>query len=271
MRPAGVDRLSRQRAYTARRVALLLLVFVTVCLGLVYFVGDLTKYQQAISAEESRAALRGINDPQELEQVVKQQPSNKILRLVALAAKDSIAIDAASQKLLDEAEPRGLARLTDLGASSRNDLDALRQQLKTAQSNTEAVKPRYIAVVKSERDKIVNEARSLNVGADAIATFIGMIEQQHTEMTSLTFNRLTARAEYYSAYEKCVAILVREFGIYQVAKGQLIFPFRSTAESYNRAAAAMDAAEKRFSELADERTRLRQSQLNTWKNFIDRL
>ena len=67
-----------------------------------------------------------------------------------------------------------------------------------------------------------------------------------------------------------MALLVREFGIYRVTNGQFVFPFQSTADGYNRAATAMTAAAKRESELGDERTKLRQSQLSRWKGFVER-
>jgi hypothetical protein len=86
-------------------------------------------------------------------------------------------------------------------------------------------------------------------------------------MMALTSKLLAARAEYYSAYDKCAALLVREFGIYKVDNGQFVFPLQYTADSYNRAAAAMTAAGKRIAELENERATLRQSQLNRWKTF----
>jgi hypothetical protein len=64
--------------------------------------------------------------------------------------------------------------------------------------------------------------------------------------------------------------LVREFGTYKVENGQFIFPFQFIADSYNRPAAAMAAAAKRITELQDERTTLRHSQLNRWKTFTER-
>ena len=265
-----METFSDQRTNTPRRVALLLLcIFVIACFGVVYFVGDLAKYQEAISAKESQTALRGVNDPEQLDQALKQYPSNKILKLVALANKESIEIDAATQKLLNEAEPRGLSKPIDLGTSSRSDLDALRRDLKVAESNAATFEPNYIALIKAERDKVENGARALKVGNNTIAKFMAMIDEQDTEMMALTSKVLAARAEYYSGYEKCAALLVREFGIYKVENGQFIFPFQSSADSYNRAAAAMAAAAKRIAELQDERTTLRQSQLNRLKTFTD--
>src|ERR1700751_432763 len=110
----------------ARVIMSLLLVFVIACFGLVYFVGNLAKYQEAISARETQTALRGVNNPEQLDQALKQLPSNSILKLIALANRESIKMDPLTQRLLNEAKPKGLSQPIDLGASSRSDLDALR-------------------------------------------------------------------------------------------------------------------------------------------------
>ncbi len=263
---------SDQKVRTPRRLALvlsLLCVFVITCLGVGYYVGDLTKFQAVNSAKESQTALRGVNDPEQLDRVLKQYPSNIMLKMVALASKDSVEIDAAARKLLNDAEPRDLSKPIDLSAYGRSDLDALRRDVKTAQSNAATVTPRYIALVNEERAKLENDARSLDVENGTISEFMTIIDAQHAEMMTLASSVLAARSEYYNAYERCVAVLVREFGIYKVTNGQVIFPVQSTADSYNRAAAAMDAAAKRFADLEAERTTLRRSQLNRWKIFVD--
>jgi hypothetical protein len=124
----AVETFSDQRTNTPR-VALLLLcifcIFAIICFGVVYVVGDLAKYQEAISAKESQTALLGVNNPEQLEQALTQFPANNILKLVALANRESMQIDAATQRLLNEAEPSGLSKPIDLGSSSRSDLDAL--------------------------------------------------------------------------------------------------------------------------------------------------
>ena len=107
------------------------------------------------------------------------------------------------------------------------------------------------------------------MGNDTLADFMAMIDEQHAEMTALISRVLASRAEYYGPNEKCVALLIRDYGSYKVVNGQLIFSAQSAADSYNGAAAAMAASAKRFVELEDERTALRQSQLNRWKNFVD--
>jgi hypothetical protein len=267
----AVETYSDQRTNTGRRVALsLLFIFVVAGFGAIYLVGNLAKYQEAISARETQTALRGVNNPEQLDQALKQLPLNNILKLIALANKESIEIDAITQRLLSEAQPKGLSKPIDLGASSRSDLDALRRDLQIAESNAATFEPGYIALIKAERDKVETEARSLKVGNNTITRFMAMIDGQDAEMMTLTSRVLAARAEYYSAYEKCAALLVREFGIYKVENGQFVFPFQHTADSYNRAAAAMAAGAKRIAELEGERATLRQSQLSRWKTLAER-
>jgi hypothetical protein len=260
--------------YSYRRAHFLaiffLCVLVIVCLGGLYFAGDLSKFQIAFSVEESRTALRGVDDPEQLSQVLKQNPSNRILKLVALANKDSIEIDAAARRLLNETEPRDLSKRIDLTVSSRSDLEALGRDLKIAESKAATAKPCYIALIKVERDKVETDARSLGMGNDTLADFMAMIDEQHAEMTALISKVLALRVEYYGPFEKCVALLIRDFGSYKVVNGQLILSAQSSTDSYNGAAAAMATAGRRFVELEGKRTTLRQSQLNRWKNFVDR-
>ena len=263
---------SDQKADTPRRPALvlsLLCVIVIACLGLGYYVGDLAKFQTVNSAKESQTALRGVSDPEQLDRLLRQYPSNKTLKMVELANKDSVEIDAAVRRLLNDAEPRDFLKPVDLGAYSRGDLDALRRDVKTAQSNAATVTPRYIAQLNDERVKLENDARSLDVENGTVSEFMTMIDEQHAEMITLASKVLAARAEYYNAYEQCVAVLVREFGTYKVTNGQVIFPFQSTADSFNRAVTALDAAAKRIAGLEDERTTLRRSQPNRWQSFVD--
>jgi hypothetical protein len=266
-----VESVSDQSAKARRRLVVVLLLlgfFVAVCLGVMYVAGDLAKLQAVISERESRAALDEVRSPEQLDEALKRYPSNKFLKMLALANNDAIEIDAAARRLLSEVEPRALPRLGDLSASSRGDLEALRRDLKTAEGNAATSEARYIALSKAARDKLENDVRSLNVGDDRLPSFMAMIDERHAAWIALTSRMLASRAEYYNAYEKCVALLVRDFGIYKVANGQFVFPFQSSANGYNRAAAAMTAAAQRTSEFDDERTKLRQSQLSRWKSFV---
>ncbi|WGR74662.1 MULTISPECIES: hypothetical protein [unclassified Bradyrhizobium] len=263
---------SDQVAKPRGRLLVVLLLFgllAAVCLGAIYYAGDLSKLQTVVAAREGRTALRGVTDPGELDQAIEQYPSNKLLRLVALANRDMNEIDAAAQKLLDEAAPRPFPSLGDLGAASRDDLDALRRDLKTAEANVAASAARYNEQLRSARENVEKDARSVNVGDERLSSFMAMIDEQHTVWIALASKRLAASADYYNAYEKCAALLMREFGTYRIENGQFVFPFQSMANGYNRAAAAMTDAAKRESELDGERASLRQSELSRWKAFVE--
>ena len=61
--------------------------------------------------------------------------------------------------------------------------------------------------------------------------------------------RLSARADYYRAYDKYIALLSSELGSFKVVAGQFIFPLQRTVERYNAAAQAMTSAGRRVAEL----------------------
>jgi len=240
----------------------------TVGFGTVYFVGDLARFQEAISVRDGQAALRSVNDPEQLDQVLKQHPSNKLLKMVALAKRDSVEMDIVTSGLLTEAEPRDLWRQADLGGSSRSDLEALGRDLKTAESNAKTLESRYLPLVKAERDKVEHDASVLAGRTNILAKFMTMIDEQHADMKSLISRTSDERLEYIAAYEKCVALLMREFGLYKVVNGQIIFQLQPTADSYNDAAAKMAAAATRLEELDGERTTPKRFQLDRWKNLV---
>jgi hypothetical protein len=243
-------------------------VVMTICFGTLYFVGDLARYQEAFSVEEGQAALRGINDLEQLDQVLKRYSSNTILKMVALAKRDFIEIDIVTRGLLTEAEPRELWKQADLGASSRSDLEALGHNLKTAESNAKTLESRYLSLVKGERDKVEHDASVLAGRTNTLAKFMAMIDEQHADMKSLISRISAERLEYSAAYEKCVALLMGEFGLYKVVNGQIIFQLQPTVDSFNEAAAKMAAAASRLEQLDGERTTLKQSQLDRWKNLV---
>jgi hypothetical protein len=261
---------SDPKANTRVRIAFLLLfVFMVVFSVGAYFVADLTKLQDSIAARESQTALQGITDPKQIDEALKQHPSNKFLQMIAVATEAANETDAATEKLSNEVEPPAISKNINLGAASRSDLEALRRDLKTAEANATTFMPRYIALLGTERDNVERYAVSRHVGKDTISRFLDNIDKRHAETTAFTSRTLLARAEFYRAYEKYVAVLVGEFGAYKVANGQFIFPLQRTAERYNVAANAMTAAAKRVAELAEERKALVQSQLEGWVRFVN--
>jgi hypothetical protein len=260
---------SDPNAKTRVRIAFLLLfVFIAVLSVAAYFVADLGRLQDMIAAREGRAALQDITDPGQIDQALRQHPTNKFLRLMAMATRAVDETNAAMEKLSGEVEPSAISKASNLGAASRNDLEALRRDLKTAQANATAFMPRYIAVLKTERDNVEKYAVSHHPGKDVSDRLLDNIDRRHAEITALVSRMLPARADFYRAYENYVAVLVTEFGAYKVVDGHFIFPFQRTVDRYNVAAQAMTAATKRVTELEETRKSLRQSQQEGWLQFV---
>ncbi len=260
---------SDPNAKTRVRIAFLLLVVFMVVLSVgAWFVADLDRLQEMIAARESRAALQGIGDPAQINEALRQHPQNKFLRLMAMATRAADETNAAIEQLSKDVEPPAISKNANLGAASRNDLEALRRDLKTAEANATALVPRTAALLKTERDNVEKYARSLYLGKETIGDFLGHIDKRHAEIAAFTSGLSAARADFYRAYEKYVAVLVTEFGAYKVVNGEFIFPFQRTVDRYNVAAQAMTAAAKRVGEMEEERKSLLKAQREGWEQFI---
>ncbi len=257
-------------AKTRVRIAFFcLFVFMVVFSAGAYFVSGLGRLQESIAARESQTALQGITDPRQIDEALRQQPSNKFLQMTVMAIKAANETNAATEKLSNEVEPPAISKANNLGAASRSDLEALRRDLKTAETNATTFMPRYIALLKTERDSLEKYALSLRAGKDTVGRFLDSIDKRHAEITALTSQMLSARADFYRAYDNYVAILVGEFGAYKVVNGQFIFPFQPTVNRYNAAAGAMTLASKRVAELEETRARLLKSQQQRWEQFVN--
>jgi hypothetical protein len=255
----------------SRRVRTRLLwlsAFVIVVSAGVYFVFDLGQLQDRIAAREGHAALQGITDAGQIDEALKQHPQNKFLRMMAMATRAADETDAAIERLSDEIEPPAISKSSNLGTASRNDLEALRSDLKTAEANATTFMPRYAAVLKAERDNVEKFAASLHLGKDTSKRLLDNIDRRQAEITALTSRMLSARAGFYRAYQNYVALLIGEFGAFKVVGGQFIFPLQRTVDRYNVAAQAMTVAAKPVAELSEERKRLLQSQRERWQQFV---
>jgi hypothetical protein len=206
--------------------------------------------------------------PKQIDEALRQQHSNKILLMIAMATKAADETSAAIEKLSNEAEPV-LSKDINLSTASRSDLEDLRRDLKAAEAKAATLLPRAIALIRAERDRVEAFALSLHAGKDIVGRFLDDVDKRHAETTALTSRTLSARADYYRAYEGYVAIPAGEFGVYKVVNGQFIFPLQRTVDRYNAAAQAMTVAAKRVAELQEERRQLMQSQQQAWEQFVD--
>jgi hypothetical protein len=251
------------------RIALLsLFVFAAVASVGAYVVADLGKLQDNIAARESQAALQGITDASQIDAALSQHPTNKFLRMMAMATRAADETNAAIEKLSSTIEPVEISRTSNLGTASRSDLEALRRDLKTAETNAATLAPRAAAVLKAERDTIEKYAVSLHLEKDHSRSLLEHTDKRHAEIAAFTSSMSSARADFSRAYQNYVGVLVREFGSYKVVGGQFIFPLQRTVDRYNVAAQAMTNAAKHVAELDEERKRLLESQQARWLQFI---
>jgi hypothetical protein len=261
-----VAAISNKRAKARTAIAFLLVFVVAGALSAgVYYLG---KLQENIAGQESRTALQAIDEATSVDEALARYPSNRFLKLMAMATRAALETSAASETLSREIEPPALSRDITLTAASRDDLEALRRDLKIAETNATTFMPRYLALLKTERDRLENDARSLGVEKNVAGRFMEEVDRRHAEIAAVISKILLARAEYYRAYDKGVAALLAEFGRYKVTNGQFVFPIQYMADRYNVAANAMTSAAKRIAELEEERKALAQPPLKGWKPLV---
>ena len=252
------------------RLAFLSLFVCLVVLSIgAYYLAGLARLRDSIAAREGQAMLQGIAEPAQIDEALRQHPSNTFLQMVAMATRTADDTRAAADKLANQVEQPAIPAGIVLTALSRGELDALRRNLATAQANALAFMPRYAEVLKTERDTVEKYARSQHVEKETLGKFLDVIDKRHAEMTAFTSRMMSARAGFYRAYENLVAVIAGESGSYKVADGQFIFQFPRTVDRYNSAATATAVAAKRVGELAEESKSLEKSQQAAWMRFIN--
>jgi hypothetical protein len=249
------------------RVRIAFLSLVVVFAAGAYFLADLRKLQDDMAARARQTALQAATDPKQIDAALRQYPQNRLLQTIAMATKAADETDAAIDKLSNDIAPSGASRQINLGTASRDDLEALRRDLKTAEANATTSLPQCTALLKAERDSIEKFARS-HGEKDAVGSLLQSIDRRHAEITALMSRMLPARADFYRAYDNYVAVLVREFGTYKVVNGEFVFPFQLAVNRYNAAAQAMNAAAARVGELEQERKSLQTSQQERWTQIV---
>jgi len=238
-----------------------LLVLLTVAISLSI---DLGKFQERVSTREGQAALQGISSPSQLESALKQYPSNNLLRLMAKATGAVNDTKGAIDQLSAQIEPAPLSKELNFSSVSRDELESFRRDLKTAETNAQTFLPRYAAIFKAEHDQIKNATVSLRVPKEIAGQLLDGVTQRQAKALNAISLTLSARADYYRAYDKYIAFLSSELGSFKVVAGQFIFPLQRTVERYNVAAQAMASAGKRVGELESDMKKQEQPLPEEW-------
>jgi hypothetical protein len=259
-----------QGASVRARLAFLLLFVFVVGLGVgAYFIRRLGQVQESNAARKGLAALQGATAPAQIDEALRQHPSSKPLQMVAMAAKAANETSAAAETLLNQVAPPALAKNINLATAGRDDLEAFRRDLKVAEAHADALMPRYLALVKTERDRVESYARSLNAEKDIVGRFLDGVDGRQAKATAVMSRLVEARADYYRAYQSYVSILIGEFGAYKVVDGQFIFSLQRTVDRYNVAVHDMAVATKNIAESEADRKALTQSQQQGWEQVVN--
>ena len=255
-----------RKARTRTGIAFVLL-FVFLGVG-GYFAATFGSLRERVGAIQTQAALQEIGEARDFDEALKRHPQNRILLTIDRAARAAQQTSVAAEKLLSEIEPPSLSRKVDYAKASRGDLDALRSDLKAAEAKAGAFAQAYPALLKTERDEVERYASSLNVGRDTLVRILGYLDKRQAQAASVMSRVSSARADYYRAYEKYVAMLEGELGSFRIENGQFIFPIQRTVDRYNAAAQAMTAAAKAVAESEEDRKGLGQSPREGWFQVV---
>jgi hypothetical protein len=252
------DRKARTRTWVA-----FVLLFVFVGVG-GYFALTFGSLRERVGAIQTQTALQEIADAKDFDAALKAHPQNRVLLTIDKAARAAQQTSVAADKLLAEIEPPSLARTVDYSKASRGDLDALRSDLKGAETKATAFASQYLALLKSERSEVERYAQSLNVGKDALGQILNNLDKRRAVAAASMAKVSSARADFSRAFEKYVAMLEGELGGFRIVNGEFIFPLQRTVDRYNAAAQAMTAAAKRVAESEEDRKNVTQSQREGW-------
>ena len=242
-----------QKANTLRWIALVVASVFVLLIG-AYFASQIynNSAEGIIAAREGQAALQDITDSQRIDEALGQPPSNKFLQMLATAKKAASETGVSINKLSDEIEPK-VSKDFDPRTASRSELEALRRDVQTAETNAATFMSRCRALFITERDKMESYALSLSVDKDAVSGLLSGIDSRHAKIEAFNSKMMLARAEFYRAYKDYLTFLIGEFGTYKVVDGQFIFPERSTADRFNALVSTVTAAGKRVADLGVER------------------
>jgi hypothetical protein len=259
----AIDPMS-SRSTTSVRIQLAVFALFALATVVISLSIDLSKFQERVSTREDQAILQGISSPSELESALRQHPSNSVLQLMAKAIKAADNTKVAVDQLSAQIEPARLSKDLNFGSVSRDELDSFRGDLRTAEANARAFLPRYAAIFKTELEQIRSATVSFHVPRSIADQLLEGLAQRQARTLNAISLVLSARADYYRAYDQYIAFLSSELGSFKIVAGQFIFPLQRTVERYNVAAQAMISAGRRVNELETDMKKLEQRLPEEW-------
>ena len=221
-----------------------------------------------VGLRDAVAILKDLREPSQIDRVVKDNPSNFFLLLIAEIRSASQETGRRIEKLIDEIEPPTLRKELSYATASRAQLEAYRLDLEAAETNAMTAMSRYVALLEGERERVEVVVRLLDLDDRYIRAALSGIEKRQAQSTDLTSKMFSANAEFYRAAAGYVAFLIDQFENYKVTtNGHFIFSNQSIADHYDVAAKQINDAMKRIAELEEEGRKLAQFQQEEWERF----
>jgi hypothetical protein len=223
----------------------------------------------SIADRDAVAILKNLGDPSQIDKIVKDNPSNVFLLLMAEMRRASQETGHLIEKLIDGIEPPALAKEMNYASASSAELEAYRLDLKAAEANAMAAMPRYVTLLESERERVEVVVHSLNMDDRYIRAALSEIDKRRAQSRDITSKMLLANAELYRAIGRYVDILIEQFGHYKVStNGRFMFSSQSVVDLYNEASRQVNDAIKRVAEVEEERKGLTRFQQEEWERFV---
>jgi hypothetical protein len=223
----------------------------------------------SITDRDAVAILKNLGDPSQIDKIVKDNPSNVFLLLMAEMRRASQETGHLIEKLIDGIEPPALAKEMNYASASSAELEAYRLDLKAAEANAMAAMPRYVTLLESERERAEVDVHSLNMDDRYIRAALSEIDKRRAQSRDITSKMLLANAELYRAIGRYVDILIEQFGHYKVStNGRFMFSSQSVVDLYNEASREVNDAIKRVAEVEEERKGLARFQQEEWERFV---
>ena len=152
---------------------------------------------------------------------------------------------------------------------SREQLQTYQRNLERAQTNADATLPRFAEILAKERTRVANFAQSVHVDDEVSRGLLRGIDSRHSK--NIVFNRkmMAARAAFYMSFARYIAILVQNYGNFQVQSNGFEFSNQEEAKRFDNAAADVKGAVGRIAQLDQERQQLMQSQNASWRELFN--
>jgi hypothetical protein len=219
------------------------------------------KLREAIVGNKARTALLGVHDLAGIERAAQANPSNHFVALMAETWRSAQEAENSVTEFSASIEPAGLAADLNPATASRDQLQAYARDLKTAEARATAGLSVYVDLMKKERERVERFGQLNGIGPDTLQDTLEGIDQRHARIQALASKMLDARASLYRALADRYAILIDQYGKFQVQpNGQLVFADRAALARFNATVDPINNASKRVADLVEQGKQLQSFQ-----------